>query len=317
MSIYCLAATYDLRVDAYDLSTGNLKSTFQIDYTQANRIIVNDKSFYVAGFSYIYVYDIHSSKPIQRLKSHENNVTDLIFNNKNNTYLTSGEDKKVKMWDSRIYQSEKCIVQVTDQEAINAVNYTEDGNKFFYGNEQGDIFLYDYRSPAKPTLSIPAGCPFPGPNKDNNNSICTIHSPVRSISATSDHKNFIITLMNGDVISCFLNEIFHFEEKYRIHAFNDTTIRSAISPDNQLFATTSINNTAKIFSLEDGSLKHNLIGSEDNEWVWDVAFTPDSKNICTGGTDEVIRVWDVDYGSMTSKIGPLKKTITALAIITQ
>ena len=52
------------------------------------------------------------------------------------------------------------------------------------------------------------------------------------------------------------------------------------------------------------------------KYIWDAAFTPDSKWLCTGGTDKCARVWDVQTKELLAHFTWHKKGITALNVIT-
>ena len=138
--------------------------------------------------------------------------------------------------------------------------------------------------------------------------------PVRSIAISKDGKKIVAGCHDGNVAVLGVEDN-GFTEIQKFQAHDDALLRVEISPDNSCFATTSADSTAKLWDFESCALKHKLADPEQKKWVWDAAFTPDSKFVCTGGTDKFYRTWSCESGEMlNSSNGGHTKGITALAI---
>lgn len=320
-----LAAQYNLVIAAFDLQTGQVVKEFEISNSQANKMINSpDHRFYVASYSYVFAYDFESKshKPIQNTVAHEGNVSDIVLSNF--VMLTCGDDKKVKLWDIR---TNTCQLTVNTKSQNNAIVYYPDTyNQLIVGDENGYITSYDLRT---------------------NNRLKEVkvdNLPVRAMSQSVDNIHFIAAMQSGNT-KCFQvnssqqsqpqaqlsilqpastaqnsdssnNAGFDpFSELYSIHAHNDVQLNCCYSPNGQLFATCSSNNTARIWDAHSGDMKQNLVPSEMREWIWDICFTPDSLNLCMGGTDGICKQYDVENGRITMSLPKLDKIVSAITVM--
>jgi WD40 repeat protein len=74
----------------------------------------------------------------------------------------------------------------------------------------------------------------------------------------------------------------------------------AFSPDGSLVATSSLDNSVRIWRVSDGSLLHVLEGH--THWVESVAFSPDGTQLASGADDRSVRIWQVDDGTLVRTI---------------
>ncbi len=65
----------------------------------------------------------------------------------------------------------------------------------------------------------------------------------------------------------------------------------AFSPDGNTIASSSYDNTIKLWNL-DGKELLTLTGHSNA--IWSVAFSPDGKTIASGSYDNTIKLWDLD-----------------------
>ena len=68
----------------------------------------------------------------------------------------------------------------------------------------------------------------------------------------------------------------------------------SFSPDGRSLATSSVDQTVRLFELSTGAQKRVLVGHDGD--VVQVDFSPDGKMLASGGRDETIRLWDVQTG---------------------
>ena len=73
----------------------------------------------------------------------------------------------------------------------------------------------------------------------------------------------------------------------------------AFSPDSRLLASSSCDETVKLWNVATGEIVTTLEGH--HEFVWRVAFSPDGRRLASAGKDGTIRIWDVKDG------GPVRK----------
>ena len=65
----------------------------------------------------------------------------------------------------------------------------------------------------------------------------------------------------------------------------------AFSPDGKLLASSSIDNTVKIWDTSTGQCLKTYRGEQ--QWIWSVAFSPDGQIVASGGEDCIIRLWNI------------------------
>jgi len=84
------------------------------------------------------------------------------------------------------------------------------------------------------------------------------------------------------------------------------------SPDGKLLATAADDYRARIWDVDTGELKHELI--EHDLHAIQVAFSPDSKILATAGHDKTVKLWDVGTGSLMATLPYGGQAITSLAL---
>jgi G protein beta subunit-like protein len=292
-----LAASYTLVITAYDLNTGSFRADYEIQNSQANRLVARrgETCFFAAGYSYVLQYDLQKKgrKASQNFVAHEGNVTDLDLTP--TMIVTAGDDKTLKTWDRRkSYQSE---VVIRTQSANNCVQILPSGApEIIAGNEAGFLELYDLRS---------------------SGLLCAVKmtdKPIRSLAVPRDSLRIIAAAQDGKT-SCYSAEGDTLTEQYRIQAHNDIQLRTVVSPDGKSFATTAANNSARVWDMENGDLRQSLASSDERVWIWDAAFTSDSAKLCTGGSDGICRMFDCENGRMEMTFPAVDKCISCLTIL--
>ena len=75
----------------------------------------------------------------------------------------------------------------------------------------------------------------------------------------------------------------------------DKVLSLAITPDNQIIASSSADNMIKLWSL-DGELIRVLEGHTN--WVRSLVISPDGETLVSGSTDKTIRIWNLSTGKL-------------------
>jgi len=76
----------------------------------------------------------------------------------------------------------------------------------------------------------------------------------------------------------------------------DDVYSVAFSPDAEVLASGSRDNTIKLWRVPNGSLIRTLTGHTD--WVYSVAFSPGGQMLGSGSRDDTIKLWRVSDGSL-------------------
>ncbi|NEO45834.1 MAG: sugar-binding protein, partial [Moorea sp. SIO4A3] len=89
------------------------------------------------------------------------------------------------------------------------------------------------------------------------------------------------------------------QEHHRLEGHQGNVLSVSVSPDNQLIASASSDQTIKLWS-RDGQFLNSLEGHDDT--VWCVSFSPDNQIIASASKDKTVKLWSRD--------GRLIKTLT-------
>lgn len=79
---------------------------------------------------------------------------------------------------------------------------------------------------------------------------------------------------------------------------DDEVLGVFVNENDDMVATCSLDETAKIWSIPEGKLLHTLIGHLGQ--VNNISFSGNDKLVCTGSSDHTVRVWDVATGKQLS-----------------
>ena len=299
-----LAASYDLKIHAFDLCQGSQLSELEVTNSQANRLIqYNDSKFFACGYGYILIYDYfsRSKKPVHSIAAHEGNVTDLKLVQQ--TIFTCGDDKKIKVWDKRSLKSE---LTIDAGSILNSIDVINSGMVCYICSEAGFIASYDIRN-SQCLQKVSIGI-----------------KPVRCVSLSPDNSSLVAVSMDGNIVGFSLEDVLI--EKYKQHSENhsDVLLRCAVSPDSKTFATAASANTVRIWDLSTGHLLQTFTPPPSNtasvhfknrEWIWDLKYTPDSSKLCTGSSDGICRVWNLETNTLQLQMPQLDKCISAICLI--
>ncbi|MGK7900273.1 MAG: trypsin-like peptidase domain-containing protein [Hormoscilla sp.] len=86
----------------------------------------------------------------------------------------------------------------------------------------------------------------------------------------------------------------------------------AISPDGQLLASGSRDDTIKIWNLGSGRLLRTLTGHSD--WVRSVAISPDGQLLASGSDDNTIKIWNLGSGRLLRTLTGHSSYVLSVAI---
>ncbi|MCJ8267937.1 MAG: GTP-binding protein [Psychrosphaera sp.] len=85
-----------------------------------------------------------------------------------------------------------------------------------------------------------------------------------------------------------------------LHGHTDIVYGIAFSPDGHKIASSSKDNTIKIWETDSGKNSASLKGNTNN--VTSVAFSPDGKKIAAGSTAHTINIWETDSGKKSATL---------------
>lgn len=91
-------------------------------------------------------------------------------------------------------------------------------------------------------------------------------------------------------------DVAHRQEKLRLAGHTDMIMWIGASPDDALVATSSLDQTVRLWDAHTGAVRHVLEGASNQNWGG--AFSPDGAWVAAGCGDAKVRVWDVQSGEL-------------------
>ncbi|KAJ3036388.1 Transducin (beta)-like 3, partial [Rhizophlyctis rosea] len=96
--------------------------------------------------------------------------------------------------------------------------------------------------------------------------------------------------------------------KYTFHAHDKDIQSLAVAPNDKVFATAALDKTAKLWSVEDGTLLGTFKGHRRG--IWCVKFSPVDQILATSSTDKTIKLWSVsDFSCVKTFEGHLNTVL--------
>ena len=120
--------------------------------------------------------------------------------------------------------------------------------------------------PNNPSRESSSNTPSPPPQRPNSDNQTAYYSPTNYVLANT------------------------------LKGHSDHVISVAISPDGQLLASGSDDNTIKIWNLPSGRLLRTLTGHSSD--VISVAISPDGQLLASGSSDNTIKIWNLGSGRL-------------------
>lgn len=117
-------------------------------------------------------------------------------------------------------------------------------------------------------------------------------NPVWAIGFTPDQQRLVTA--GGQV-----GEIWNLSNQQQIHTLGghlDWVYDVAISPNGQMLASASADNTIRLWNSQTGALLRVLEGH--TAAIWSVAFSPDGKMLASASADKTVKLWNLATGAM-------------------
>ncbi|KAJ3300782.1 Transducin (beta)-like 3 [Borealophlyctis nickersoniae] len=254
----------------------------------------------------ILFYDL--SKGLRRTRQiagYNQEVLDLTLLGENDSHLAViTNTEQVRVYDN---QTLDCDILYGHTEIVMCVDKSRDGNMLVSGSRDHKAIVWQFRPDAE------------AENRYKQIGVCVGHTePVGAVAFPRKSSNFVITASHDRTIKLWdlpgaaqleeSTEPAKLKARYTFHA-HDKDIQSIdVAPNDKVFASGALDKTAKLWSVEDGSLLGTFKGHRRG--LWCVKFSPVDQILATCSTDKTIKLWSVtDFSCVKTFEGHLNSVL--------
>lgn len=274
-----LAATYGSgMVKLWDLTTGQERASMDAHKGHARALAFSpDGKILASGGDdkIIKLWDPATGMERLALPGHLREIQGLAFSPVGAMLASASADQTIKLWDP-VAGKELATLKGHTQRVF-AVAFSSDGKTLASGCEGNTLRFWDVQ--AQKERDAPLYHDFPVSS--------VAFQPGGQVVATGGGafaKPGEIKLWNvitrGEVVSV------------RGHPGAGLVSGLAFSPDGKTLASSSVDQTVRLWDVATGKLKHTLKGGHTNA-LYCVAYSPDGKTLASAGADQTIKVWDL------------------------
>ncbi|XP_023347122.1 target of rapamycin complex subunit lst8 isoform X2 [Eurytemora carolleeae] len=299
-------AGYDHTIKFWAAHSGVCTRTHQHPDSQVNCLeITPDGNMLAAGgYQHIRMYDLTSGN-LNPIVNYDQGITKNVMavgcQDDGKWMYTGGEDCSARIWDLKM-RNLSCQRIFQANAPVNSVCLHPNQQELIVGDQAGVIHRWNLKNDQSEQLIPEPGTAIQHIDID----------PVGQYMAVVNSKGkcYIWSLSTGEDNTQLLPKI-------QIPAHDKYALCCKFSPDSSLLATTSADQTCKIWRTSDFSLQevnpvHELT-CETQRWVWDCSFTADSAYIVTASSDGAARLWNTKSGALKREYLGHQKALTSVA----
>lgn len=225
------------------------------------------------GFQSIRLYDLNSSNnPIINFDGLSKNVTSIGFGGEKNFMFTGSEDCRVRIWDLNCPQP-VCKRMFDCLSPVNSVCLHPNQVEVMVCTSAGSIYIWDIKSDNNEQL-------LPEMNASLN---CIDISPDGKFLAAINNKGSCYV---WDLHSGSRDQLTKTTAKLKFIAQTRYGLKCKFSPDSSLLCTSGGDGSARVYkTADDFQLYRELRCPAEKFWMWDAAFSNDSKYLFTASSD--------------------------------
>ncbi len=210
-------------------------------------------------------------RPDRVLDGHSGPIVDLAVSHDGKTLASASWDHTVRLWP--LAGGEPRVLQGNAQN-VNGVAFSPDGREVISAGYDATLRIW---------------------KRDGGVTVRNLPTPLNSVKVAPD----------GEIVTAGANGKVYFlspqgEMRAELQAAATPVISVALSHDGKLVAAAGIRGSVAIIERKTRTLARTLIGP--GLPVWSVAFFPDNKTLLTGGTDRMIRRWNVKSGEPVDRL---------------
>ncbi|THD19872.1 Target of rapamycin complex subunit lst8 [Fasciola hepatica] len=293
---------FDHVIRMWQPSTGKYIQGFQHNESQVNALAFSRDGLYLAagGYGRVRVYDAHgAATPAVVVSEFTKNVNTLGFNDTGSWMFAGSEDRVAKiidwreggnLWITRVYQTSS---------SINSMLLHRNQHEIIMSTSGGEIIFWDLRNNAANSIT-------PDPEGGPIHSL-SIDPDVTSLAAVNSSGQLLVWSLNG-------NSVWKPLERHRCRVHPTYALKVQFSPDSTLLATCGADGKFKILKTADFSVVTcQKVSPSGLHWVWDCAFSADSRFLLTATSDGIARLWNLETGEVPVEYKGHQRAITCMA----
>lgn len=117
-------------------------------------------------------------------------------------------------------------------------------------------------------------------------------------------------LLNRLIFRCGDDQVLEKTNEFQAH--ESYLLKCVVSPDVNTLATTSADNTVRLWNTTDWSPERTL--AQHQRWVWDAVFSADSFYLVTVSSDQTGKLWDLRTGDVIRNYAGHNLAVTCVAL---
>lgn len=218
---------------------------------------------------HIRIWDAQSGELLRILPGHKSWVWSVAFSSDGRQFASGGNDTHIRLWDSETGQCRRELLGHTN--LVMAVGFSADDQLLVSGCTDQTVKLWEVASgDCLRTLSCGGGRVWAA-------------TFVNATQVISGHDDNSARLWDWNTATCL----------HRFTGHDGLVFAVAISPDQKLLATGSLDQTIKLWDLHSRECLQTLPCQSQ---VWSIAFSADGRWLVSGSSDKQVRRWEVVTG---------------------
>ncbi|MCC5656806.1 serine/threonine protein kinase [Nostoc sp. XA010] len=225
---------------------------------------------------------------VNTLQGHENSVLSVAISPDGKTIVSSGGDRKIKLWNLATGKQISSLDGHSQQ--VNVVAISPDGKTLVSGSDDNTIKIWNLAT--RKQIRTLTG------HSDSVHALAISADSETLVSGSDDNTIKIWNLATGEQIRTLTGHTFW--------------VRSlAISPNGVILASGSFDKTIKIWNLTKGYSIRTLEGNYQT--VTAVAISPDGKTLASASRNRTIKLWNLTTGKEIRTLAGHANTVTSVA----
>ncbi|MHC5773420.1 protein kinase domain-containing protein [Nostoc sp.] len=248
------------------------------------------------------LWDLNTHKVLASLSGHSQAVKSVTFSPDGQILATASDDKTIKLW--QVETLEEICTLLGHSHAVKSVAFSPDGQILVSGSWDKTIKLWDINTGREI-------CSMTGHQLQVNS---VAFSPQGQLLASASYDRTIrlwqISALESSQRELQNRPCYSLLSTLSGHAWAVLTV--AFSPDGQILATGSDDNTIKLWEVNTGQLICTLVG---HSWsVVAVAFSADGETLLSASCDKTVKLWRVSTAEEIVTLSGHVDSVSAVAM---